>query len=218
MTANNPRKVGLVPLVVAICLAAACTQDSRRSTRQAPAEVLLDVPIAVTAMTVERLAGVPLPIADGIDTEQYEHLDPNPVQLAAEHPVSTFSVDVDTGSYANVRRFLNDGQLPPEDAVRVEELINYFRYDYPAPASGQRPFTVATELATAPWNADRLLLRIGLRGRDVPVDNRPSANLVFLIDVSGSMQDEDKLPLLKRSLHLLAEQLRHRTAAMNCRQ
>lgn len=141
------------------------------------------------------------------DTERYQHLDDNPVRLAAEHPVSTFSIDVDTGAYANVRRFLNAGQLPPQDAVRVEEMINYFDYRYPAPASREVPFRVTTELAPAPWNSRAWLMRIGIKGFDVVAAERPAANLVFLIDVSGSMQSPDKLPLLKNAFRLLTDQL-----------
>ncbi|MEQ1801469.1 MAG: VWA domain-containing protein [Gammaproteobacteria bacterium] len=142
------------------------------------------------------------------ERERYAHQDENPVKLASEQPVSTFSVDVDTGSYANVRRFLNDGALPPEDAVRVEELINYFGYDYPVPAFRERPFSVTTTLAPAPWNRDRVLLQVGLKGYEVPAESRAPANLVFLIDVSGSMQDPDKLPLLKNAFRLLARQMK----------
>jgi Ca-activated chloride channel family protein len=141
------------------------------------------------------------------DTEQYQRQDDNPVRLVSEQPFSTFSIDVDTGAYANVRRFLNAGRLPPQDAVRVEEMINYFDYQYAPPASRAQPFRVATELAPAPWNSQALLLRIGIKGFDVSAAKRPAANLVFLIDVSGSMQSPDKLPLLKNSLRLLADQL-----------
>ncbi len=145
--------------------------------------------------------------SEPLDRENYAHLDENPVRLVAEHPVSTFSIDVDTGAYANVRRFLNAGRLPPEDAVRVEELINYFSYTYPVPAQGDRPFTVTTEVAAAPWNADRLLLQIGIKGYEVPAERRPPANLVFLVDVSGSMSPPDKLPLLKSALKMLTRQM-----------
>jgi Ca-activated chloride channel family protein len=144
------------------------------------------------------------------NTERYQHLDDNPVKLAAEHPVSTFSIDVDTGAYANVRRFLNAGQLPPQDAVRVEELINYFDYDYAAPATRDTPFSVTTELASAPWNSEAVLLRIGIKGFEVAAAERPAANLVFLIDVSGSMHSPDKLPLLKNAFRLLTDQLTER--------
>lgn len=142
-----------------------------------------------------------------VDTEQYDHVNDNPVHRAAEQPVSTFSIDVDTGAYANVRRFLNEGRLPPRDAVRVEEMINYFDYQYAPPASRATPFRVATELAPAPWNDQALLLKIGIKGFEITASERPPANLVFLIDVSGSMQSPDKLPLLKNAFRLLTDQL-----------
>ncbi|HEY4369770.1 MAG TPA: VWA domain-containing protein [Steroidobacteraceae bacterium] len=141
------------------------------------------------------------------NTERYEHLNDNPVHRVTEQPVSTFSIDVDTGTYANVRRFLNAGQLPPQDAVRVEEMINYFDYQYAPPTSRATPFRVATELSPAPWNSEALLLKIGIKGFEVAADQRPAANLVFLIDVSGSMESPDKLPLLKNAFRLLTDQL-----------
>ncbi|MGY8687611.1 MAG: vWA domain-containing protein, partial [Verrucomicrobiales bacterium] len=113
---------------------------------------------------------------------------------------ATFSTDVDTASYSNVRRFLTNGQRPPRDAIRVEEMINYFYYDYPNPAEDGKPFSVKLEVNDAPWAPGHRLLRIGLKARDVMVDKRPDSNLVFLIDVSGSMSPFDKLPLLKKSL------------------
>ena len=142
------------------------------------------------------------------NTEQYEDREDNPVHRASEQPVSTFSVDVDTGSYSNVRRMLNDGIRPPADAVRAEEFINYFHYGHPAPTSLDTPFRVTTELAPAPWNAKRQLLMIGIKGYEVPAAKLPPSNLVLLIDTSGSMDEPDKLPLLKRSLALLVRQLR----------
>lgn len=142
------------------------------------------------------------------DRENYAQIKENPVKRAAEQPVSTFSIDVDTGSYANVRRFLNSGRLPPRDAVRVEELINYFDYDYPLPDGRQPPFRVSTELAPTPWNPKTLLMTIGIKGYDLPKTKLPPANLVFLIDVSGSMNSPDKLDLLKPALKLLVRQLR----------
>ncbi|MEQ1581757.1 MAG: VWA domain-containing protein [Steroidobacteraceae bacterium] len=144
------------------------------------------------------------------DAERYATLDDNPVHRVAEQPVSTFSIDVDTGAYANVRRFLTQGQLPPEDAVRVEEMLNYFDYSYPAPGTRSTPFRVSTELARTPWNPDSMLLKVGIKGFEVPAGERPAANLVFLIDVSGSMQSPDKLPLLKNAFRLLTQQLSHR--------
>ncbi len=142
------------------------------------------------------------------NTENYAHMDGNPVKQAAAEPVSTFSVDVDTGAYSNMRRYLNQGSLPPADAVRVEELVNYFDYAYPPPADRSRPFAVSTEVARTPWNPETYLLKIGLKGYEAPRSARPAANLVFLLDVSGSMNAPDKLPLLVSSLKMLTNQLR----------
>lgn len=142
------------------------------------------------------------------NTERYDGKPVASIQAVASAPVSTFSVDVDTGAYANVRRFLNQGSLPPAEAVRTEEMINYFRYDYPRPDNQAEPFSVTTDVATTPWNNDTRLLRIGLRGYDVATDDRPRANLVFLVDVSGSMDEPDKLPLVKAALERLADRLR----------
>ncbi|TIX50615.1 vWA domain-containing protein [Alteraurantiacibacter aquimixticola] len=139
--------------------------------------------------------------------ERYEGENVAPALWAHEEPVSTFSVDVDTAAYANVRRFLSDGNLPPQAAVRTEELINYFRYDYPEPADDEAPFSVTTDMAVTPWNEDTRLLRIGLRGYDLPRAERPAANLVFLLDVSGSMHSRDKLPLVQTAMHMLAGEL-----------
>ena len=142
------------------------------------------------------------------NTEKYEHREDNPVHRTREQPVSTFSIDVDTGSYANVRRMLRQGVRPPADAVRAEEFINYFDYGHPAPSSRATPFRVSTELAPAPWNGKRQLLMIGIKGYDVPKAALPPANLVFLIDTSGSMDQPDKLPLLKQAFAQLVPQLR----------
>jgi len=139
--------------------------------------------------------------------ERYGKIDDNPVKVVAEEPVSTFSIDVDTGSYANVRRMLTHGQLPPNDAVRVEEMINYFPYHYALPRD-DKPFAVHIALAPAPWNAERTLLRVALKGQDTAKQQLPPANLVFLVDVSGSMHAPDKLPLLQSCLKLLTKQLR----------
>ncbi|WP_374684515.1 von Willebrand factor type A domain-containing protein [Pseudomonas sp. 18.1.10] len=139
--------------------------------------------------------------------EQYERLPDNPVQRVAETPVSTFSVDVDTGSYANVRRFLNQGSLPPEGAVRLEEMLNYFPYNYVLPTDGS-PFGVSTEVSATPWNPHTQLLRIGIRASDRAVADLAPANLVFLVDVSGSMDRREGLPLVKSTLNLLVDQLR----------
>ena len=142
------------------------------------------------------------------NTERYDGKAVANVLRVAETPVSTFAVDVDTGAYANVRRMLNAGQTPPEDAVRTEEMLNYFRYDYPLPQDRSKPFSITTDVAQTPWNAHTRLLRVGLRAYDLPRTERPAANLVFLVDVSGSMQSDDKLPLVKSALSMLADNLR----------
>ena len=143
------------------------------------------------------------------NTEEYGLLEEPGFAAVVNRPLSTFSIDVDTASYANVRRFLRDGRLPPVDAVRIEELVNYFDYDYPEPAEGE-PFGVVTEMAGCPWEPAHRLVHIGLSSKSVPMANLPPANLVFLIDVSGSMGAADKLPLLKKAFSLLARQLRPR--------
>ncbi|WP_213941860.1 VWA domain-containing protein [Pseudomonas sp. dw_612] len=139
--------------------------------------------------------------------EQYQALADNPIHSVAEAPVSTFSADVDTGAYANVRRLLNQGRLPPEGAVRLEEMVNYFPYDYALPTDGS-PFGVTTELAPSPWNPHTRLLRIGIKASDRAVASLAPANLVFLVDVSGSMDRREGLPLVKSTLKLLVDQLR----------
>ena len=138
--------------------------------------------------------------------ERYARFDENRPRTSSEQPLSTFSIDVDTASYANVRRFLTSGRLPPPDAVRIEEMVNYFRYDYPQPG-GDRPFSVTLEAAECPWHSGRRLVRIGLEGRDIDRRERPAGNLVFLIDVSGSMSAANKLPLVKQALAMLVEEL-----------
>ncbi|MGY3038610.1 Ca-activated chloride channel family protein [Rhodanobacter sp. TND4EL1] len=165
------------------------------------------------AQNAKRMAYMPTPILSqpmpgDINRENYTHRDTNPVQLVSEQPVSTFSIDVDTGSYTNVRRMLNAGQLPPADAVRAEEFINYFDYGYAPPTDRRQPFSVTTELAPAPWNAKRQLLLVGIQGYRVPRAQIPASNLVFLIDTSGSMNEPDKLPLLQASLKQLVGELR----------
>ena len=141
------------------------------------------------------------------DTERYQKQPENPVKAVAQEPVSTFSIDVDTGSYANVRRFLNNGRLPPKDAVRIEEIVNYFPYSYPLPQDG-RPFAVHTQTVDSPWQPEAKLIKIGIQAQDTAKKNLPPANLVFLVDVSGSMNSPDKLPLVKKTLRLLTQQLR----------
>ena len=143
---------------------------------------------------------------DAFNTESYDRIYENPFLDVKQNPLSTFSIDVDTASYANVRRFLNGGSLPPKDAVRIEELVNYFTYHY-APPADDKPFAVHAEVAGCPWEPKHRLLRIALKGREIDLENRPASNLVFLIDVSGSMDDAAKLPVLKNALHLLVDKL-----------
>jgi Ca-activated chloride channel family protein len=141
------------------------------------------------------------------DTESYAHIAENDFIAVADDPRSTFSIDVDTAAYSNMRRFLNEGRLPPADAVRIEELVNYFDYDYAQPR-GDDPFSVTTEVAPCPWQPDHRLVHVGLQGKDVAAKEVPPRNLVFLLDVSGSMSDADKLPLLKHGMRMLADQVR----------
>lgn len=152
-------------------------------------------------------SAVNLPQTEPANTESYAHTPENPFLTVAQNPLSTFSVDVDTASYANVRRFLRGKRLPPPAAVRIEELVNYFPYRY-APPTGGAPFAAHMEVASAPWAPDHRLVRIGLKGREVSDAARPSANLVFLLDVSGSMNQPNKLPLVQQSLRMLVEKLR----------
>ena len=161
----------------------------------------------VSGAQSEPIAGMVDNFAPPADYENYATFDNSAVKRVADAPVSTFSIDVDSGSYANVRRFLMNGQKPPQDSVRIEEMLNYFTYDYPAPKHSGQPFQATTDLMTTPWNADTKLLRIGIKGYAPDLAERPAANLVFLVDVSGSMQDADKLPLLKSSLRMLVNNL-----------
>ncbi|MFT6132906.1 MAG: Ca-activated chloride channel family protein, partial [Shewanella sp.] len=139
--------------------------------------------------------------------DKFESLVQNGNMVAGETPVSTFSIDVDTGSYSTTRKLISQGQLPAKNSVRVEELVNYFSYDYPVPTTTEQPFRVNTELAPSPYNADTQLLRIGIKGFDVAPDKLGASNLVLLLDVSGSMSSADKLPLLKQAMLMLSQQL-----------
>jgi Ca-activated chloride channel homolog len=144
--------------------------------------------------------------AGEFNTATYDHIGENPFLDAKGNPLSTFSIDVDTASYSNLRRFINTGSLPPKDAVRVEEMINYFTYDYPQPSDG-RPFAVHLDVASCPWETSHRLVRIGLKGKEIATDKRGPSNLVFLLDVSGSMMPSERLPLVKQAMRLLVEKL-----------
>ncbi len=143
----------------------------------------------------------------GFNTEEYDGIEENIFHRPSDKPLSTFSIDVDAASYSNVRRFLNLGQKPPVDAVRIEEMINYFTYDYEAP-DDEHPFSIHTSYSYAPWNEKHLVAHIGLQGKRIDVDELPPSNLVFLIDVSGSMSAQNKLPLLKSSMKMLVNEMR----------
>ena len=151
----------------------------------------------------------PYPCPPPANTESYAPIQGNTFKQVANEPLSTFSIDVDTASYANIRRFLRAGQMPPPDAVRVEEMINYFPYDY-APPRGAAPFAVHVESAACPWAPSHALVKIALKGKELDAETRPPCNLVFLIDVSGSMAPDNKLPLVKKAIQLLARQLADR--------
>ena len=141
------------------------------------------------------------------NTEDYDHIVENRFLAATQNPLSTFSIDVDEAAYSNIRRYINNGSIPPAGAVRIEEMINYFDYTYPQPKNDE-PFSVNTELSECPWSPQHRLIHIGLQGKEIPVQNLPNANIVFLIDVSGSMDEANKLPLVKSSMKLLTDQLR----------
>lgn len=207
--------------VTALVALAGCELSSSRDTARpvAPAPEVQNLAADTEGALTKRMAA-PVPMASRLmmsesvvreyrsePSERYENLPDNPVHRVGETPVSTFSVDVDTGSYANVRRLLNQGSLPPEGAVRLEEMVNYFPYHYALPTDGS-PFGVTTEVAATPWNPRSQLLRIGIKATDRAVADLPPANLVFLVDVSGSMDRREGLPLVKSTLKLLVDQLR----------
>lgn len=189
---------------------------SMADVQPAPAPVAANVtgyapPAMAPALSRSRIMTAPsfVPPMQAPDTAKYETYTDNPWQQVAEQPVSTFSASVDTGSYANIRRFINRGQLPPKDAVRVEELVNYFGFDDTGPAPDARdPFKVRAQVIASPWMPERGLIRITIKGKDVAKATLPPANLVFLVDVSGSMSPQDRLPLVQSGLKLLTAQLR----------
>jgi Ca-activated chloride channel homolog len=214
-TARGARSLSLLLLATLALLVSSCG-GSQHSANNAGAakqgEVTVSQPSTANASGDTGLFTIPdnEPASEsGAAGERYAEIDENPFLDAARAPLSTFSVDVDTASYSNTRRFLTEGRLPPRDAVRIEELVNYFTYEYPQP-DGPAPFSVTAEVAECPWDARHKLVQIGLQGRKVSAEDLPPANLVFLVDVSGSMGDPDKLPLVKSSLRTLAEQLRPR--------
>jgi Ca-activated chloride channel family protein len=205
--------------VLALVLSAGCTATGGdEGPSAAPAQAQAPVPLPKArqgALTKGNGASYELAApamarhdaAAEFDTEAYSRIDESGFRSVTEHPLSTFAADVDTASYANVRRFLSEDRLPPVDAVRIEELVNYFPYAY-APPEGDAPFAVHGEVLGCPWEPSHRLVRIGLEAKQIPLAERPPSQLVFLIDVSGSMDMPDKLPLVKSALRLLVDQLR----------
>ncbi len=204
----------LMVLAAAAVLAASCSSSKPSPVAGRPPEgeireeLALPAPMAQKSMLADRAEEAPPAGGTGIPaSEEYKGLPENPFKPAREERFSTFSADVDTASYSNIRRFLNEGRLPPPEAVRIEELLNYFDYGWKEPA-GSEPIALSAETAASPWSQGRVLLALGLRTRAVSAANLPPANLVFLVDTSGSMSDPDKLPLVQRAFSLLAETLR----------
>ncbi len=185
------------------------TAKPERREMEMKSRAKMDIAYSYQSAPPASMPGRPYPEPYPVDpnTEDYAAIQENKFQPALQIPLSTFSIDVDAASYSNVRRFLNLGQMPPADAVRIEEMINYFDYDYPQP-KGDHPFEVVTELSECPWQPEHRLLHIGLQGKKVSTETLPASNLVFLIDVSGSMNAPNKLPLLQSAFKLLVDQLR----------
>ena len=208
---NTTSRKAVLTLSIAAVLLVACSKKEMASSDMAESSVNVASVEAVAAdSAAEMVAPAPSPTsAYGAqeNTENYQKTETNSVKSVGQEPISTFSIDVDTGSYTNVRRFLNEGSLPPKDAVRVEEMLNYFDYEYPNP-TGVHPFLVNTETVNSPWQANAKVIRIGIKAKDIDSKQLPAANLVFLVDISGSMSDKNKLPLVKKTLRLLTEQLR----------
>lgn len=173
---------------------------------QMPEHIALEAR-APALMFHEKMVGMELERAPQFNTEEYDRIYETGFKKTLTDPLSTFSIDVDTASYSNVRRFLNYNEMPPRDAVRIEEMINYFTYDYPDP-EGEHPFSITTEISNCPWNRDHYVLHIGLKGKPIDYNDIRPSNLVFLIDSSGSMSDANKLPLVKKSFQMMLDKLR----------
>jgi len=200
--------------LILACLFAGCGKSSLKQ----PAEMEKKESFAMGMILSEkskRLAGKPAPIMladmdhaayNNHNTEEYDRIYENEFKTASTNPLSTFSIDVDTASYSNLRRFIKYNQMPPKDSVRIEEMINYFTYDYPQPEK-EHPFSITTETSTCPWNSENRLIHIGLQGKSLDYKSIKPCNIVFLIDSSGSMSSSNKLPLLKKSLKLLLNEL-----------
>jgi Ca-activated chloride channel family protein len=218
VTPQKPARVDVVLHAAALAETVTTAADAPAPDAAAQPEMAYALPRSSAggkmAVTGRHLASSPAPRPGTsyrgrpgeFNTESYDRIDDNPFRLATQDPLSTFSIDVDTASYANVRRYLNGGSLPPRDAVRIEELINYFRFEYARPGN-EVPFSVTTELAPCPWNPQHRLALVGLQARALDMDAVPARNLVFLLDVSGSMEPSDKLPLVRAAMRLLVDTL-----------
>jgi Ca-activated chloride channel homolog len=193
-----------VILLTSILLSGCQNRSSVASPKYAPSPMFIG-----GLVTAGLRSGAAASFTPGLNTESYSANDENPFKSARRDPLSTFSIDVDTASYANLRRFVRENERPPAGAIRVEELINYFDYNYPSP-QGETPFGVHTEVASCPWNPNHRLALIGLRSSEIPATQRPAANLVFLLDISGSMSASEKLPLVQKSMRMLVGQLQAR--------
>jgi Ca-activated chloride channel homolog len=211
MSNNISRSIAYISLAVLIGSLAACESSpgSRQATKDvasAPASAPQNA-AAENSMDKASTKDSPPEAVPETGSETYKGVTDNQFYAAKADTLSTFSIDVDTASYSNLRRFVNNGKLPPKDAVRIEEMVNYFPYNYPQP-TGNKPFSINTEVADAPWNPQHKLVQIGLQGKKIGMEQLPPNNLVFLLDVSGSMNEPNKLPLLKASLKLLINELR----------
>lgn len=208
-TLNVNRTMFLLAVLTVTTIFLSCAGRGSGNYEQAKSESVqyLMSPLEEAEISEEPLmADKDVPV-ENFNTESYDKISENQFVSALSNPLSTFSVDVDRAAYANIRRFLTSSQLPPPDAVRIEEMINYFDYSYPSPR-GPEPFSVNLELAQCPWNKEHQLISIGLKGKEIAVNSLPSSNLVFLLDVSGSMDEPNKLPLLKQSFSILVDKLR----------
>jgi len=199
-------KISLTIVVLAILVSC---QKKKEEAVYSSMDMISEAPMVSKEMKIDEIAQDDHANNPEIDTndEEYASLIENPFELTKSQPVSTFSIDVDNASYSNIRRMINEGQAVDKNAVRIEEMVNYFKYDYPQPQNNH-PFSINTEYSDSPWNPNHKLLKIGLQGKNVPMNNLPPSNIVFLIDTSGSMNEDNKLPLLKESLKVLLNQLR----------
>ena len=190
----------------ALLFATGCQEKAREASRVTASKDYASAMPAVSAEPALAPGGAGRPVPE-LNTESYDIINENEFVDSLSNPKSTFSIDVDTASYSNVRRMINDGYTPPKGAVRIEELVNYFDYQYAGPESDEHPFSIHTDIGLCPWEENHQLVRIALKGKTMPKRERPNCNLVFLLDVSGSMNSARKLPLVKQAMRMLVENL-----------